>query len=1317
MKPKPSLEEVKYLRSCPSQQLKMSQQEQQYQRSIVLEAVTENWWALEYASADLKSDEEVLAAAVQQSWNALQFAIEPLPPTHRGIMLAAVQQSGMALQYASPELCADEKVVLAAVKQAGIALKWASPELQNTRKVVLAAVKQDENALAYASGALRIDHEIMLVAITKTLTAVQAKAAADVESSIAREVALAQKLEAAEVHAAFLASQVEDPNSSPMQAANANYTAACKLELKGKFAALKTLLKDQGQQADALARIKAGENADEGAHAAIEQEQQVQTTAASELAEKSNLLVKEIEVLLSHDSDGANGRAAASDGADLYRTLMPPEMEVITSQLAEIKRNGAEAFNAHAAREKALKVNVMAIESNLKGFSAALESAQALFDAKEKASQMAIDEASKEIAALKDKCDASEAKVHLSEQTFADREKELTKKFVLLAVEKENAVVASAEAAASRAAAAAEASSKLANIQYNTLLESKIAAEKEADNLLKQLRTLQAFSKNSEEALKAAQDKVTSLLADLDALREEHLDALREEQSKTMEDNAQLIEARNAAIDENSRTSITLDTEVRAREALEDRIKDAEALLETMSAKETMHAQLEQERIEELESKAAEVEELSKLIRDLSNKFEVLQTKAADDEVAHSAREQELKEQVASTEYFAKTEAQAAVVEIKVLSEKLATSEANSAEEYSTYMERERALQNEISAKDEERRMAEEYWAEERTALSTTIAEFDEKLDIVQADHAAQEEMLAEDNAALKAALTSVQAQFEALTESSSAEIEALHKRVLEMEAEAVETEECRDQLERAHKLELETTEASLTSLERNVQALKEELAATRIAADNSEAAFRDKEQDLQDQVQMAEVRAQESAASFAAEVEALMDSEVERLTRMLDETKAKAAEDLAAQNEHEKQLQARVKALEITSRSSAAKANELMEKLTTSCTNAGSPYKRMATKSTDFDASYGAAPEVSMDRLSEAVATAQAVIQELLDESNETAELLRNERASAEAAAAANELALREARQEASEGAQDTIASLESSLKEAQDKVDALNSSLRSQRAVTDAMVKNMQNEERETERLLAEKTRECERRKREIASLLGERPRGSSVSSTPFRTIKSAQGDSSASAADLETSADLGTAKPYRPSPRRPSPRTNSDTKASADAAPVEALVLTTSPKILPRRGSLPTSPKIAPKPASSSSSPLLRRANGGSAKVPMSKVDWTHQSPKRNNTDSPESLKSFRVMSPSLQARNLSKELADGHENSTKISPPKEKSTSGSPSKPPKLLRGLSNSTSSPTNVSADDDNGEDKTVDYLRERRLKLAERRAQVRSFT
>ena len=62
-------------------------------------------------------------------------------------MLAAVEQDGRALQYASAELRSDRKFVLAAVKQDGRALEYASAELRSDREIVLAAVEQDGHGL------------------------------------------------------------------------------------------------------------------------------------------------------------------------------------------------------------------------------------------------------------------------------------------------------------------------------------------------------------------------------------------------------------------------------------------------------------------------------------------------------------------------------------------------------------------------------------------------------------------------------------------------------------------------------------------------------------------------------------------------------------------------------------------------------------------------------------------------------------------------------------------------------------------------------------------------------------------------------------------------------------------------------------------------------------------------------------------------------------------------------------------------------------------------------------------------------------------
>ena len=69
-------------------------------------------------------------------------------------MLAAVHNTGCAIEYASAPLKADKEVVLAAVKRHGEALQFASQELKGDAEVVLAACAQNRDAVAFADSAL-----------------------------------------------------------------------------------------------------------------------------------------------------------------------------------------------------------------------------------------------------------------------------------------------------------------------------------------------------------------------------------------------------------------------------------------------------------------------------------------------------------------------------------------------------------------------------------------------------------------------------------------------------------------------------------------------------------------------------------------------------------------------------------------------------------------------------------------------------------------------------------------------------------------------------------------------------------------------------------------------------------------------------------------------------------------------------------------------------------------------------------------------------------------------------------------------------------
>jgi len=73
------------------------------------------------------------------------------------VVLAAVQQNGYSLEYASEEMKNNETVVLDAVQKAGRSLVHASGEMKNNETVVLAAVQQNGVSLVYASEEMKIN--------------------------------------------------------------------------------------------------------------------------------------------------------------------------------------------------------------------------------------------------------------------------------------------------------------------------------------------------------------------------------------------------------------------------------------------------------------------------------------------------------------------------------------------------------------------------------------------------------------------------------------------------------------------------------------------------------------------------------------------------------------------------------------------------------------------------------------------------------------------------------------------------------------------------------------------------------------------------------------------------------------------------------------------------------------------------------------------------------------------------------------------------------------------------------------------------------
>ena len=104
-------------------------------REVVIEAITADAHAFEYASEDLRGDREIVTQAVLQN--------------------------GYILKYASREMRGDRQIVMQAVSQEGHALEFATEELRGDREIVMAAITENGYALASATEEIRSDSEIM----------------------------------------------------------------------------------------------------------------------------------------------------------------------------------------------------------------------------------------------------------------------------------------------------------------------------------------------------------------------------------------------------------------------------------------------------------------------------------------------------------------------------------------------------------------------------------------------------------------------------------------------------------------------------------------------------------------------------------------------------------------------------------------------------------------------------------------------------------------------------------------------------------------------------------------------------------------------------------------------------------------------------------------------------------------------------------------------------------------------------------------------------------------------------------------------------
>ena len=147
---------------------------------IMMAAVKQNGYALEYIKDNPKLTPEIMMAAVNQDGNAIRH-ITDNPKLTPEIMMAAVTRDGHALEYIKDDPRLTPEIMMAAVKQRGNAIRYIAgnavqyikdnPKL--TPEIMMAAVEQDGNAIRYIKDNPKLTSEVMMAAVTRDGYAIQ----------------------------------------------------------------------------------------------------------------------------------------------------------------------------------------------------------------------------------------------------------------------------------------------------------------------------------------------------------------------------------------------------------------------------------------------------------------------------------------------------------------------------------------------------------------------------------------------------------------------------------------------------------------------------------------------------------------------------------------------------------------------------------------------------------------------------------------------------------------------------------------------------------------------------------------------------------------------------------------------------------------------------------------------------------------------------------------------------------------------------------------------------------------------------------------
>lgn len=133
--------------------------------AVVHAALRYDGAALRWASDRLRADRATIRIAVDQHGPAIKFALGERIPLDFEMARAAVRQDCSALQFCSAVMRDDPDIVKEALKGSGRALQWASMKKRSDKNFCLAAVRNDGDAYPHVAQHLKNVKDIVLAAV------------------------------------------------------------------------------------------------------------------------------------------------------------------------------------------------------------------------------------------------------------------------------------------------------------------------------------------------------------------------------------------------------------------------------------------------------------------------------------------------------------------------------------------------------------------------------------------------------------------------------------------------------------------------------------------------------------------------------------------------------------------------------------------------------------------------------------------------------------------------------------------------------------------------------------------------------------------------------------------------------------------------------------------------------------------------------------------------------------------------------------------------------------------------------------------------